>query len=183
MSGAQRAKVIGTLPQRGQRDRQSGVEPRSAPSGSSCSSNHAKSRFSARTRPVIDAERNCAGSNKDPSARSDPQNDGWNSTRCRRLRNAQRIGIRTDYNARRGAAWADTPDAAATRAHGPRAMPSRSGKIVCRSAARRRQNLCLPCRQRATIVAGLLRCAGAGEPIDFSRRRPCRPAAKPRSSA
>jgi hypothetical protein len=181
MSGAQRAKVIGTLPQRGQRDRQSGVEPRTALPGGGGSSSHAKSRFGARTRPVINAGHNCAGSYKDPGARSDPQNDGWNS--ARRLRNAQRIGVRTDHDARRGTAWADTPDAAATRAHGPRAMPSRSGKIMCRSAARRRQNLCLPCRQRATIVARLLRCAGAGEPIDFSRRRPCRPAAKPRSSA
>jgi hypothetical protein len=60
--------------------------------------------------------------------------------------------------------WAADPaDATAKGAHDPRAMPSRTAKIVCGSARRRRQNPFLPRCECAAIVADLLRGASARE--------------------
>ena len=81
----------------------------------------------------------------------------------RRIRNSQRVGVSTNRGADSSAAWADTANASAKSAYDPRAMPSRSAKIVCGSARRWRQNPFLSCRECAAIVAELLRGAGAGE--------------------
>ena len=79
--------------------------------------------------------------NKNAGDCADPENHVWNTrdddtghTICR----GQRIGVGTNRGASGGTAWADTSDAAAKGAYDPRAMPSRTAKIMRGRACRRR---------------------------------------------
>ena len=165
MSPAQSIQVVGVLPRRGRRDCHATFQPCCARSNSSCSFGTER-RFGAGA--IVAAGRSCAAINKNLASgnRSRPENPRRNARadstgRTDRIR--QRIGVRTNHGAGSGAAWADTPDAAATRAYDPRAVPFRSAEIVWGSACRGRQNLVLPRRECAAIVADLLRGTGARE--------------------
>lgn len=162
---AQPVEAIGALPQRGGRDRRSCCEPCSYRSGCDCSAATGRGRAG---RAVGDAGRNCAACNEAftyVSCCAEPENPSsdWRggSTGC----------IGNDGHAGSGAARAHTSDAAATSRDDSRAVPSRSGTIMCGCATRRRQDLCLLGRKRTAIVADLLRGAGAGERVASSQAR------------